>query len=228
MEQRFASAGRAGRGLGLALSAALAAACHDETLVAILPAPVVVADAQDAAELDAFAGEAGPDADAGDGGGIGETDAGGPKISGLVVHDTDPTRVTLWSIQHDFEIGQNGVYPWGDWPKTYFLTLDPAGMVMLGKDYIAVASESKKYVGGPQATVTFSAPADLYMIFDDRWMTQTWTAGWTDTGWNMTVYESVNRPSLPFSVLTRSVPAGPLDLPPIGDNTGYNFIIVVN
>src|SRR5258705_7469759 len=137
--------------------------------------------------------------------------------------------MALWSVQRDFEIGVNGIYPWGDWPKTYILSMDPPANLLLGKYYIAVASESKQYTGGPQATVTFSAPADLYMIYDDRWMMVPWTAaGWTDTGWNMIVYESVNRPSLAFSVLMRSVPAGPLDLPLIGDNTGYNYVIVVN
>jgi hypothetical protein len=207
---------------------ALLAGCRDETLTAILPAPVVVVTNDASLDVEAETGEADapgePDAIVGVDGEGGLT----TKISSLVVHDTNADRFALWSVQHDFEIGVNGVYPWGDWPKTYIVSMDAAAIVLLRKDYIAVASESKQYTGGPQATVTFAAPADLYMIFDDRWMTPAWIQGWTDTGWNMIVWESVNRPSLAFSVLMRSVPAGPLDLPLIGDTTGYNYVIVVN
>jgi hypothetical protein len=210
------------------LFAALVAGCHDETLVAILPAPsAVIVDASDAGVEPEAAADAGDAEGRGDGE-VGVRDANVSKIAGLVVHDTEADRVALWSVQHDFEIGMNGVYPWGDWPKTYIASMDPGAMVLLGKDYIAVASESKQYTGGPQATVTFSAPAELYMILDDRWVTPTWIAGWTDTGWNMIVWESVNRPSLAFSVLTRNVPAGALDLPLIGGTIGYNYVIVVN
>jgi hypothetical protein len=211
---------------GLAVVGTLAA-CQDQTLTAILPAPdAVLVDTKDAAG-DAGSGEADAAAEMG----IADADGGVvSKISGLVVHDTVDTRVALWSVQKDFEIGQNGVYPWGDWQKTYIVSMDPAAAtVLLGKYYIAVASESKLYTGGPQATVTFNAPADLYMIYDDRWTTVPWApAGWTDTSWNLVVYESVIRPMLAFSVLTRSVPAGTLDLPLIGDNTGYNYVIIVN
>jgi hypothetical protein len=216
-------------GLVLALVAALGG-CQDQMLAAILPAPdAVLVDTKDAAvEV-----SVGPDADAAGEAEAAVVDAEGgivSKIARLEVHDTTDSRVALWSVQKDFEIGPNGVYPWGDWPKTYIASMDPAAaMVLLGRYYIAVASESKQYTGGPQATVTFNAPADLYMIYDDRWTAVPWSpAGWTDTGWNMVVYESVNRPMLAFSVLTRSVPAGPLDLPLIGDTTGYNYVIVVN
>jgi hypothetical protein len=214
---------------GLAVAGTLAG-CQDYALTAILPAPdAVLGDTKDAA---GDVGSGGADADA-NGVETGVVDAEGglvSKISGLVVHDTVEERKALWSVQKDFEIGQNGVYPWGDWPKTYIVSMDPAAsMVLLGKYYIAVASESKLYTGGPQATVTFSAPADLYMIYDDRWTPVPWApAGWTDTGWNLIVYENLNRPMLAFSVLARSVPAGTLDLPLIGDNTGYNYVIIVN
>jgi hypothetical protein len=55
-----------------------------------------------------------------------------------------------------------------------------------------------------------------------------WTAGWSDIGANAIVYESTDRPSLPFSVFHRTVPAGSLDLPMIGGTIGYNYVIVVN
>jgi hypothetical protein len=214
----------ASRGPALALAAVLATGCHDQTLSAILPAPdEVIVGADDAGGDVRAADDEASVADAG----LRDSGRGASKVS-LVVHDTAPDRVALWSVQRDFEIGVNGVYPWGDWPKTYIASMDPAAAVLLGKDYIAVASESKQYTGGPEATVTLDAPADLYMLFDDRWMMPAWIAGWTDTGWNMLVWESINRPSLPFHVLMRSVPAGALDLPLIGDNIGYNYVIVVN
>ncbi len=219
---------RARASVFVSVCVALAAACHDETLTAILPAPVTGETNDASVEAEVGTGEADVVGEA-DAIASADREAGlGSKISSLVVHDTNTEREALWSVQHDFEIGVSGVYPWGDWPKTYIVSMDSAAMVLLRKDYIAVASESKQYTGGPQATVTFAAPADLYMIFDDRWMTPAWIQGWTDTGWNMAVWESVNRPSLAFSVLMRTVPAGPLDLPLIGDTTGYNYVIVVN
>ncbi len=151
------------------------------------------------------------------------------KIAGLVVYDTEPTRAPLWSVQTDFEIGSTGAHPWLDWPNTYFLSADPPAMLLLGKEWIAVAAESKRYTGGPEATLTISGSADLYMPVDDRWIIPpAWTAGWVDTGWNMIAWESLNRPSLVFSIFAKPRVSGSIDLPEIGDTTGYNYFIIVN
>jgi hypothetical protein len=207
-------------------------------LTAILPpveaaAPII--DGSDTGSGGAPGADATDVADAMDGGGgsIDGPGEAGSKIASLVVHDTDPSRAALWSVRRDFEIGTTGAHPWGDvrWLGTYFTSLEPVATILLGKDWIAVSAESKLYVGGPQATLTLNAPADLYMLVDDRWMptmVPAWTVGWADIGANTIVYESVDRPTLPFSLFHRTVPAGPLDLPMIGDNTGYNYVIVVN
>ncbi len=149
------------------------------------------------------------------------------SITSLVVHDSDPARAALWSIRSDLQPGISGAHPWGDWPDTYILSVDPAATFLLGNQWIAVAAESKKYTGGPQATITMRGTLDLYMLVDDRWGTApSWTAGWTVSAGKMTIWESIDRPSLTFGVYQRPASSGSLDLPQIGDNVGYNYIIV--
>ncbi len=152
-----------------------------------------------------------------------------PGIVNLVVHDTDPARAALWSIRSNFQVGISGAHPWGDWPDTYFLSADPAAGFLIEDEWIADAAESKWYTGGPQATITLSGTLDLYMLVDDRWgPAPTWTAGWSITGWKMTVWESNNRPSLSFSVYQRPGSSGSLDLPSIGTNIGYNYVVLAD
>jgi hypothetical protein len=200
--------------ISVVVAASVLTACGEHRLTAILPAVDAPASGQ---------GGAG-----GGGGGAGGMGGTVSKIVGLVVHDDEPTRAALWSVRSDFEIGALGAHPWLDWPNTYILSADPGAMLLLGKDWIAVAAESKQYIGGPQATLTLGSSADLYMPVDDRWVMPTWTAGWVDTGWNMIVWESITRPSLPFSIFGKAAASGSIDLPLIGGTIGYNYFIIVN
>jgi hypothetical protein len=146
------------------------------------------------------------------------------KISNLTVHDT--ARAGDWSVQANFQIGISGAHPWVEWPNTYIVSTDPPGNVLLGNEWIRMATESKKYTGGPQATLTLSAAADVYLIVDDRWPSG--PSGWTNTGYNVTVFESSTRPALPFSVYRRTVAAGTVSIPQIGASTGYDYLIIVH
>jgi hypothetical protein len=150
------------------------------------------------------------------------------KITNLTVHDT--ARAGDWSVQANFQVGTGGARPWVEWPNTYIVSVDAPGNVLLGNEWIRLATESKKYTAGPQATLTLGAAADVYLIVDDRWpgSPPSWTAGWSNTGYNVTVFESSSRPALPFSVYRRTVAAGTVALPRIGDSTGYDYLVVVH
>jgi hypothetical protein len=154
------------------------------------------------------------------------------KIASLVVHDTDAARAALWSVQTNFQIGMAGSHPWGDtmWMNTYVVSMDAGLGALVGKEWLRVSAESKRYSAGPLATLTLAAPADVYMVVDDRWgTTPSWTTGWTNTGANMVVWESASRPALPFSVFRKTaVPAGALALPSIGATTAYCHFIIVD
>jgi hypothetical protein len=154
----------------------------------------------------------------------------GPPITNLTVHDTDASRAGLWSLRTNFQVGSSAVHPWPDWPNTYVVSVDAAASGLLGKQWVRVSAESKQYAGpGPQATLTLSRATALHMVVDERWGTSpTFTSGWTYTGNKMTVYESSTRPSLPFRIFARTVSAGSVGLPAIGDNNAYNFFIVAD
>jgi hypothetical protein len=150
-------------------------------------------------------------------------------ISGLLVRDTDAARAALWSVETNFQVGAAAKRPWADpqWAGTYVATLDPAASLLLGDQWVRVSAESKKYTGGPQATITLTRAADLYMIVDDRWgTTPSWTAGWTNTGFTASVFEGSSSRTFGFRIYRRSVAAGSFDLPPIGATTAYNYFIV--
>jgi hypothetical protein len=151
----------------------------------------------------------------------------GPKIASLTVNDT--ARASQWAVESNFQIGQPGAHPWTDYPATYVVSVESAAQVLLGDEWIRVSANSKNYTGGPQAVITLSSAADVYMIVDNRWgSTPSFTAGWTDTGWNMTVFESSSRPSLGFSIFVKSGVSGSVALPPIGSNSQYNYFIIVD
>lgn len=151
------------------------------------------------------------------------------KIRALMVHDT--VYGAGWSIQGNFQIGPTGARPWIDWGNTYIVSVDPGLVNLIGKPWIRVAAESKRHLGGPQATISISAPAEVYLVVDDRWGVTTmmlpWLAGWNDTGLDMIVWESNSRPNLRFSVFRQSFPAGNLTVPPIGSTLAYNYFIIV-
>jgi hypothetical protein len=162
------------------------------------------------------------------------------KITSLVVHDTVAANKALWSIQNNFQIGVAGAHPWGDplWVDTYIKSMDAGASLLLTKEWIHVSAESKKYNDGPQATLTLSAAADVYIVVDDRWPlvggTLPWTTGWTKMAVKVVVYESTTRPSLPFTLYKKSAASGSFDLPKIGaylsppSYPAYNYFVVVD
>jgi hypothetical protein len=132
-------------------------------------------------------------------------------------------------VQLDFQIGSTGARPWVEWPNTYVASLDAGASILVGNEWIRLATDSKTYNGGPQATLTLGAAADVYMIVDDRWgATPSWTTGFTAAGFKIRVFESATRPALAFTVYRRTLAAaGTVALPQIGATTAYNYLIVV-
>jgi hypothetical protein len=160
------------------------------------------------------------------------------KITKLVVHDnltTNPpaTNASLWSLQSNFQIGMSGAHPWADtnWVNTFVTSMEPAGNVLLGKEWIKVSAESKRYTGGPEATITLSAPSNVYLFVDDRWGTPpAWImgTGWTAAGFKAVINEPPSRPMLNFTIYKKAIAAaGDVDLPKIGGTTAYNYFVVV-
>jgi hypothetical protein len=154
----------------------------------------------------------------------------GAKIRALAVHDF--ARAANWSIESDLQVGTTGAHPWFDYPRTYLVAVDPGASRLLGKAWIKVNAQSKMYTGGPQATISLAAPADVYLVVDDRWsaagMVPAWLDGWTDSGLNVTMYENDTRPALPFSLYVKSAPGGDLTVPAIGANSAYDYFIIVD
>jgi hypothetical protein len=151
-----------------------------------------------------------------------------PKLASLVVHDT--ANAAGWSIQPNFATGMTGAHPWSDtqWAPSYVTSVDAGANMLLGDQWLKVVTLSKDYAGGPQATITLNGPADVYMAVDDRWGAVAWTAGWTDSGLNIVVWESTSRPALPFSLFTKTAQTGALDLPMIGADNEYDYFIIVH
>jgi hypothetical protein len=149
------------------------------------------------------------------------------KIASLVVHDQ--AHRTDWSIRYNFSIGNSGAHPWVEWPNTYVTSVDGAGSVLMGNEWLRLATDSKEYTGGPQATLTLAAAADVYLAVDDRWgSSPSFMSGWSQAGWKIRVYESASRPSLPFTVWRKTNQTGTVTLPSIGDTTAYDFLVVVH
>jgi hypothetical protein len=155
------------------------------------------------------------------------------KITKLVVHDTVAANVALWSLQSNLQIGTGGAHPWAEdmWKNTYLKSLDAAASpLFLGREWIKVATETKKYSGGPQATITLAAPATVYLIVDDRWGSSPgWLSGWSNSGLHVVVWETTTNPSFRFTAYRKVVSAaGTVDLPGIGASTAYNYFVIVD
>jgi hypothetical protein len=155
------------------------------------------------------------------------------KITKLVVHDTVAANVALWSLQSNFQVTTTGAHPWGEdmWKNTYVKSLDAAASpLFLGREWIKVATESKRYTGGPQATITLGAPATVYLIVDDRWGSSPgWLSGWTNSGLHAVIFESTSNPSFRFTAYRKVLSAaGTVDLPAIGASTAYNYFVIVD
>jgi hypothetical protein len=154
------------------------------------------------------------------------------KITNLVVHDT--AQAALWGIVDQFQIGMAAVHPWSDamWKDTYVKSIDAGANILIGKQWIKVAAESKKYAAGPQATITLAATSDVYLVVDDRWgTTPTWLTGFTNTGLHFQIQEVVsgaNKLVYQFTLWKKTAPAGMLDLPKIGASTAYDYFVIVD
>ena len=82
----------------------------------------------------------------------------------------------------------------------------------------------------PGRRYTLSALADVYLVVDDRFVpggVAPWLSGWTDTGLNAVVFESATK-SWPFSLYKKSVPAGAVTVPAIGDNRAFDYFIIID
>jgi len=151
------------------------------------------------------------------------------KIAGLTVHDTDATRAAGWSVQQNFQIGTGGAHPWIDYPDTYIASLDTAASFFLGNEWVRVDAQSKKYTGGPQATITLTGTADVYLLIDDRWGTNpSFLAGWSNAGFKIQVFEIPGNQTRPFSVFRKTGQTGSVTTPSIGLTTAFNYFIIVD
>jgi hypothetical protein len=137
-----------------------------------------------------------------------------------------------WAIERNFQIGTGGAHPWTDYPASHIVSLDPGASFFLGNEFIRVDSQSKKFTGGPQATLTLNGTADVYLLVDDRWAMSPvglgWLSGWTDTGLEIRVFENSTRPNLPFSVYRKTGQTGSVSTPPIGDSFAFNYFVIVD
>lgn len=150
------------------------------------------------------------------------------KIAGLIVFDAD--NADGWSAQANFQPGPTGAHPWSDRPSSYVAAVDgTVSMALVGKEWIQVADASRKYSGGPQATLSLAAAADVYLLIDDRWTDRAWATGWTDTGAKIRIWESVGNPALPFSVYVKKAQTESVDLPAVdGAASAYDSFAVVD
>jgi hypothetical protein len=146
------------------------------------------------------------------------------KVTNLTVHDT--AHADEWSLQKNFQIGMAGARPWTDWPNSYIVSVD-AGATVMGADWIKVAAESKKYTGGPQATVTLGGTATVWLAVDDRWGSNpAWLAGWTKTAFKAQVFESSSK-TYPFTMWRKTGQTGMVALPKIADNDAYDYFAII-
>jgi hypothetical protein len=151
------------------------------------------------------------------------------KIASLTVHDDVASQAAAWLVQQNFQIGTGGARPWSDYPNTYIVSMDPGANLFVGNEWIRVHAQSKKYTGGPQATITLNGTADVYLMIDDRWGSNpSFLAGWSNAGFKIRVFESSSNPMLPFSVFRKTGQTGSVTTPQIGASTGYNYFIIVN
>jgi hypothetical protein len=151
------------------------------------------------------------------------------KIAGLVVHDDVAAQASAWLVQQNFQIGTGGAHPWFDYPDTYVASLDSAGNFFLGNEWIRVHAQSKKYVGGPQATITLNGTADVYLLIDDRWGTNpSFLAGWSNAGFKIQVFEIPGSQTRPFSVFRKIGQTGSVTTPQIGASTAFNYFVIVD
>jgi uncharacterized protein YjbI with pentapeptide repeats len=156
------------------------------------------------------------------------TAGAGPPV--LTVYDT--ANASAWSVKSNFQIGSGGAKPWpSDYASTYVSAWNSSLNNLIGKTWIAVKNASKAYTGGPQAQIALTTTSNLYMVVDDRWgappsIPYAWSAGWTDTGYNVTIKEG-GTTDRTFSVYKKTGVTGNQALPKIGANNAFNYFIII-
>ena len=137
----------------------------------------------------------------------------GSLISNLVVYDT--VNASAWSIQTNL---QSGNTQYGD--RTYTWTTVPS--LVAGSQWIRTAQLSRSYTGSPVATFSLTAPATVYIAFDDRYTEPSWMSGYTDTGQDM-----VNSEPNPYSLYSASYSSPQtISLGPVGSGS-YGMYSVI-
>jgi predicted alpha-1,6-mannanase (GH76 family) len=158
-------------------------------------------------------------------GGIALLNAGGETsgpslkatVSQLLVSDT--ANAAAWSLQKNL---QKGNLFYGD--RTYTFATVPVELV--GADWIRTANSSKTYNRSPVVTFTLSAPADVYVAFDNRAARPAWAdATWTDTGFDLTQTENANT-TRASSVFKKRFNAGPVSLG-VWNNSASMYTVII-
>jgi hypothetical protein len=108
--------------------------------------------------------------------------------------------------------------------RTYTYTALPPELV--GRDYIRTAIEDRQLTTIDFLTFTLTADAEVYVLWDSRFVIPNWLRGWTNTGLTVTATDATG--SLVRRVYRRSYPAGTVSLSGNGLSQGvmYNVTVV--
>jgi WD40 repeat protein len=108
--------------------------------------------------------------------------------------------------------------------RTYTFTQVPAALT--GQEYIRTANADKALTGANFLTFTLTAPADVYVLWDNRYARPSWlpSSSWTDTGLTVTATDATG--SLVRRVYRRSYPAGTVSLSGNGLSQGVMYNVV--
>ena len=146
--------------------------------------------------------------------GITSTPVPGSLISNLTVYDT--ANAFAWSIQSNL---QSGNTQYND--RTYTWNTVPS--LVAGSQWIRTANLSRSYTGSPVATFSLTAPATVYIAFDDRYTEPSWMSGYTDTGQDM-----VNSEPNPYSLYSASYSSPQtISLGPVGSGSYGMYSVIV-
>ena len=138
----------------------------------------------------------------------------GSLISNLTVYDT--ANAFAWSIQSNL---QSGNTQYND--RTYTWNTVPS--LVAGSQWIRTANLSRSYTGSPVATFSLTAPATVYIAFDDRYTEPSWMSGYTDTGQDM-----VNSEPNPYSLYSASYSSPQtISLGPVGSGSYGMYSVIV-
>jgi hypothetical protein len=159
-------------------------------------------------------------------------------VSSLVVYDT--YNADKWAIMDNLEVNpplmSDATDIWVDYAICYITSLDPGAPPLAGKEWIRTMSASKLYVpsadaGVPyaEAKITLSRAANVYLIVDDRAIISVNPAanGWTDTAFNLHIWEKASTPDRPFSIFVKANQTGDVYLPIQNNNGAFNYFVVL-